>query len=104
MDPARTSEALQAVTLARSRQSIPDTMLFYAAVLLKQPDLAFDTVERLIKNKTLTVEFLFAPEAAELRRDPRFPDMLSAVGLDDYWDQHGWPAFCKSQLSTVKCF
>jgi TolB-like protein/DNA-binding winged helix-turn-helix (wHTH) protein/cytochrome c-type biogenesis protein CcmH/NrfG len=104
-DTARASEALEAITLARSRQSIPDAMLFYAAVLLKQPDLAFDTVVRLIGNKSLTVEFLFAPEAAELRRDPRFPGVLSAVGLDDYWDKHGWPAaFCKSQHSTVICF
>ena len=103
-DPARASEAVKAVTLARTRQSIPDAMLFYAAVLLKQPDLAFDTVERLIENKSLTVEFLFAPEAAELRRDPRFPALLTAVGLDDYWDKYGWPAFCKPQLSTVMCF
>ena len=103
IDPARTSEALEAVTRARSQQSIPDTMLFYAAVLLKQLDLAFDTLEHLIENKSLTVEFLFAPEAAELRRDPRFPGVLSAVGLDTYWDQHVWPAFCKSQLGTVKC-
>jgi TolB-like protein/DNA-binding winged helix-turn-helix (wHTH) protein/Tfp pilus assembly protein PilF len=103
-DPARASEALEAVTMARAQQSIPDAMLFYAAVLLKQPDLAFNTVERLIENKSLTVEFLFAPEASELRRDPRFAGLLSEVGLDNYWDKYGWPAFCKSQLSTIICF
>jgi len=102
-DPDRASEALKAVTLARTRQSIPDAMLFYAAVLLKQPDLAFDTVERLIKNKTLTVEFLFAPEASALRQDPRFPGLLTAMGLDEYWDWHGWPSFCKSQAGIVTC-
>jgi tetratricopeptide (TPR) repeat protein len=102
-NPARTSEALEAVTQAQTRQSIPDTMLFYAAVLLRQPDLAFETAERLIENKSLTVEFLFAPEASALRRDPRFPGLLTAMGLDEYWDRHGWPSFCKSQAGTVTC-
>ena len=102
-DPARTPDALEAVKMAQARQSIPDAMLFYAAVLLNQPDLAFETVERLIENKSLTVEFLFAPEASGLRRDPRFAGLLSEVGLDNYWDKYGWPAFCKSQLSTIIC-
>ena len=102
-DPARTPDALEAVKMAQSQQSIPDAMLFYAAVLLNQPDLAFETVERLIENKSLTVEFLFAPEASGLRRDPRFAGLLSEVGLDNYWDKYGWPAFCKSQLSTIIC-
>jgi len=49
------------------------------------------------------VEFLFAPEAGELRRDPRFPRLLADIGLDAYWDQHGWPKFCKPQPGAVIC-
>ena len=68
-----------------------------------QPDLAFETSENMLVDKSLTVEFLFAPEAAELRRDPRFPHLLAEIGLDEYWKQHGWPVFCKPQLDTVVC-
>jgi tetratricopeptide (TPR) repeat protein len=102
-DPAIAPQALEAVTQARAHGSLPDAMVFYAAVLLKQPDLAFETAENMLGDKSLTVEFLFAPEAEDLRRDPRFPRLLTAIGLDAYWDQHGWPKFCKPQPDTVVC-
>jgi hypothetical protein len=78
-------------------------MVFYAAVLLNQLDLAFDAVMNLLADKSLTVEFLFAPETAELRRDPRFPRLMAAIGLDEYWDQHDWPDLCKRQRDTIVC-
>jgi tetratricopeptide (TPR) repeat protein len=102
-DPALVPGAVEAVALAWAHGPLPDAMVFYAAVLLKQPDLAFDAVKNMLVDKSLTVEFLFAPEAAELRRDPRFPRLLAEIGLDAYWDQHGWPTFCKPQLDTVVC-
>jgi TolB-like protein/DNA-binding winged helix-turn-helix (wHTH) protein len=102
-DPAIAAGALEAVALARAHGSLPDAMVFYAAVLLKQPDLAFDTAENMLVDKSLTVEFLFAPEAAELRRDPRFAQLLAKIGLDGYWGEHGWPKFCKPQPDTVVC-
>ena len=102
-DPSLVPGALEAVVLAREEGSLPDAMVFYAAVLLSQLDLAFDAAKNLLVDKSLTVEFLFSPEAAGLRRDPRFPRLLTATGLDEYWDQHGWPGFCKRQLDTVVC-
>jgi len=102
-DPALVPRALEAVALARTHSSLPDSIVFYAAVLLKQPDLAFEVAKNTLADKSLTVEFLFAPEAKILRRDPRFPSLLAALGLDTYWDQHGWPEFCERQLETVVC-
>jgi TolB-like protein/Tfp pilus assembly protein PilF len=102
-DPARVPGALKAVTQAQAHGSLPDAMVFYAAVLLKQPDLAFATVDNLLDDRLLTVEFLFSPEAEQLRHDPRFPPLLAKIGLDAYWDQHGWPTFCKPQSGAVVC-
>jgi tetratricopeptide (TPR) repeat protein len=102
-DPALVPRALEAMALARAHSSLPDSIVFYAAVLLKQPDLAFEVAKNTFVDKSLTVEFLFAPEAKILRRDPRFAALLAALGLDTYWDQHGWPKFCKRQLETVVC-
>ncbi|MGB7931298.1 MAG: winged helix-turn-helix domain-containing protein [Gammaproteobacteria bacterium] len=102
-DPARVPEALEAVAQAQVHGTLPDAMAFYAAVLLKQPDLAFATAENMLEDRSLTVEFLFSPQAEELRRDPRFPPLLAKIGLDAYWDQHGWPTFCKPQSGVVVC-
>ena len=102
-DPALVPGALEAVALAQAHGSLPDAMVFYTAVLLKQPELAFETAENMLGDRSLTVEFLFAPEAEELRRDPRFPQLLAKIGLDAYWGEHGWPTFCKPQLDTVVC-
>ena len=86
-DPAIVPKALEAV--AQAHGSLPDAMVFYAAVLLKQLDLAFETAENMLGDRSLTVEFLFAPEAEELRRDPRFPQLVAKIGLDAYWGKHG---------------
>jgi TolB-like protein/DNA-binding winged helix-turn-helix (wHTH) protein/Tfp pilus assembly protein PilF len=102
-DPAMAPRALEAVAQAQAHGALPDAMVFYAAVLLKQPDLAFATAENMLGDRSLTVEFLFAPQAEELRRDPRFPQLLAKIGLDAYWRQHGWPRFCKPQPDTVVC-
>jgi TolB-like protein/Tfp pilus assembly protein PilF len=91
-DPALVPRALEAVTQAQAHGSLPNAMVFYAAVLLKQPGLAF-----------ATAEFLFSPQAEELRRDPHFASLLAKIGLDAYWDQHGWPTLCKLQSDTVVC-
>ena len=102
-DSALIPGALEAVARAHANGSVPDAMVFYAAVLLNQPDLAFETVENMLVDRSLTVEFLFAPEAEELRHDPRFPRLLAKIGLDAYWDEHGWPTFCRPQLDTIVC-
>jgi len=102
-DPARVPGALEAVERARADGKLPDPMVFYAAVLLKQPDLAFATAERMLEDRSLTVEFLFSQQAGELRRDPRFPTLLAKIGLDAYWDRHGWPMLCKRQSVAMVC-
>ncbi len=102
-NPDLVSRALDVLRKARADGQLPDALVFYAAVLLKQVDLAFEMIENMIEDKTLTVEFLFSPEAEELRRDPRFPLLLAKIGLDSYWDQQGWSAFCKQQAGIVAC-
>jgi len=102
-DPALVPRALEAVTQAQAHGSLPNAMVFYAAVLLKQPDLAFATAENMLEDRSLTVEFLFSPQAEELRRDPHFASLLAKIGLDAYWDKHGWPTLCKLQSDATVC-
>ncbi len=39
----------------------------------------------------LPLDLLWTPEAAEVRRDPRFGEIMKRVGLVDYWKQYGSP-------------
>jgi DNA-binding winged helix-turn-helix (wHTH) protein/tetratricopeptide (TPR) repeat protein len=48
--------------------------------------------------------FLFYPEMAQFRRDPRFRALTERVGLRDYWlatDQ--WPDFCREEKTNAAC-
>ncbi len=66
--------------------------VFGVAVLLGKVDFAMKTIDRLIKDKTLLVEFLLTPEAQILYSDSRFWKMIKMIGLYDYWKTAGWPA------------
>lgn len=102
-DSGEMPRAIKAVAQGKAHGTIPDAIVFYAAVLIKQPNLAFDAVGGLLEDRSLTVEFLFSPEAEDLRRDPRFSTLLTKIGLDVYWRQYGWPTLCKPHSATVIC-
>ena len=49
-------------------------------------------------------QFLFRPEAAALRRDPRFIALTAKLGLVDYWRSTGeWPDFCSEPGLPYDC-
>lgn len=48
--------------------------------------------------------FLFAPETAPLRADPRFWPLANRIGMVTYWMTSGkWPDFCGKQESLGQC-
>jgi tetratricopeptide (TPR) repeat protein len=48
--------------------------------------------------------FMFDPEAAPLRRDPRFMALAARFGLVDYWRRTGnWPDFCRDPGLPFSC-
>ena len=44
---------------------------------------------------TLTNDDWFLPAYQSFRAHPDFPALLEQVGLPAYWDQAGWPEFCR---------
>lgn len=44
---------------------------------------------------------LFEPQAAPLRRDPRFAKVAHRLGLMDYWRTNGPPDFCQTEQAPV---
>jgi tetratricopeptide (TPR) repeat protein len=48
--------------------------------------------------------FLFTPEAANMRRDPRFMQLATRIGLTRYWRSTGnWPDFCAEPGLPYDC-
>jgi len=76
------------------------TLNWYA--ILGVLDDAFDFAERLVQNlartgvvNALNLGPLWLPEHLAFRRDPRFGDLAAALGLTDYWKEHGPPDNCE---------
>ena len=40
--------------------------------------------------------FAWTPEGAAFRRDPRFAELATRVGMVDYWKQYGFPDGCRA--------
>ena len=51
----------------------------------------------------LELGLLWIPEAAEIRRDPRFGEIMKRVGLVDYWKQYGPPDDCRLDGEDLRC-
>jgi hypothetical protein len=103
-DPSRKPQAVAAVEQAVADGDISDLHLFGAWVYLDETERAIDTALRLTENRIRFIpEFLFAVETAELRRHPRFAEVIRAIGLDRYWDYFGWPEMCRRVSDEIAC-
>ena len=51
----------------------------------------------------LSLALIWTPEAADLRQDPRFGEIMARVGLVDYWKQYGPPDDCRLDDTTLRC-
>lgn len=103
-DSAHKPAAIEAVEQAVATGNIADLHLFGVWVYLDETERAIDTALRLTENRIRFIpEFLFALETAELRRHPRFAEVIRAIGLDRYWDYFGWPEYCRADGDAIVC-
>jgi hypothetical protein len=103
-DPTMRLAAREAVARAAREHGISPRYLFGAWVYLGEADAAMDVAFELLHEPAeFDAEFLFAREAAMLRRHPRFGELVAAIGLDRYWDQFGWPAMCARKGPAIEC-
>jgi TolB-like protein/DNA-binding winged helix-turn-helix (wHTH) protein len=59
------------------------------------PLLAFDAMHAAIDAQSAQILYLWLPQLAPMRRLPAFRDYLRATGLVAYWQEYGWPSFCR---------
>jgi TolB-like protein len=46
---------------------------------------------------------LWRHDMAQFRQDPRFADLVTELGLVDYWREYGWPDACQPEGDSVIC-
>lgn len=48
-----------------------------------------------LRNNSAELLRFWRPIAQEVRRLPEFKELVTEIGLVDYWREHGWGDFCK---------
>lgn len=91
----------------RAHSDNPDNAWFLAASAARMGDRerAFEWLDRAQINGSLRpLAPLFWPDAAELRRDPRFFAKMAQVGMVQKWRARGrWPDFCSDRRLAYDC-
>ncbi len=72
---------------------------------------AFDRIDdayRLLKLAPESIDgfdcdLFWANDLAAFRQNPRFTDLMTELGLVDYWREHGWPDACKPAGDSLIC-
>jgi tetratricopeptide (TPR) repeat protein len=72
--------------------------------LLGDFDGAFDVIEAQLRQGNYnSLRELWHPDAADLRAHPRFRELVTRVGLVDYWRQSKWPDVCAPNGDGFRC-
>lgn len=103
-NPSEVQAAIEAVANAERNGEIPRLFLVGIWTYLNQDDRALDAAFDLIPDRpNFNTEFLFSRESASLRTNPRFGELVQAIGLREYWDEFGWPDACRPAGASVVC-
>jgi Tfp pilus assembly protein PilF len=101
--PEQRPEAVALLDRTRAAGGISARIYYGAMVLLESPARAMSAFEGLPEHGGNDLEFLFAVDAAAIRRDPAFGAFVRKVGLEAYWDRYGWPPACRREGGPVIC-
>ena len=99
-DPARWPE-LEA--LLTDDPAIPEEGLLALYVIMGRAERALEIALTDPGREAVDPGILWLPEAAPLRRLPRFGELVKSIGLVDYWKQYGWPDDCRPVGDQVQC-
>lgn len=103
-DPAKRPQAIIALQQAAADQQIDSKYLQGSLAALGDSDGAIAAAFVLLDEPTeFEIEFLFARENAGVRKHPRFAELVTRIGLDQYWQRYGWPPACRRNAGEIVC-
>ena len=59
------------------------------------PMLALDAMRAAIEEQGSRTVYLWLPQLAPMRRLPEFKTFMRDIGMVEYWQEYGWPSFCR---------
>jgi hypothetical protein len=57
--------------------------------------LALDVMERQVTANSQAAYLFWYPQMRDVRRSPRFKEIMRNAGFVDYWNEFGWPETCR---------
>ncbi len=104
-DAAKRPMFLEAVAQNESVLPLPFVISIYAG--FGRIDDAYRVANLLLSHGPMDPDntwwFLWDPEMIAFRQDPRFADLVTQLGLMDFWREHGWPDFCRPDGGSLLC-
>jgi adenylate cyclase len=58
-------------------------------------EFAMEAMEKHFSIDYSRISFIWFPIMREVRKTPRFKELIKEIGLFDYWQQYGWPDLCR---------
>jgi adenylate cyclase len=105
-DPAKRPEAIRRMRRF-DPNVVPQIDLLVAYLELGAIDIAYDIMfdsleaDRMAWINDWDLAYMWSPESAGFRRDPRFQELARRTGLVDYWKQYGYPDGCNAGTGEV---
>ncbi len=93
--------ALEKIAATLEEGGLGKSLAFMQYVLLVANDQVFDLALTMVDDHSLIHLWLFLPEAAALRADPRFDTLMESMGINDYWETNGRPAIAERARATA---
>ncbi|NNF17844.1 MAG: hypothetical protein HKN70_13960 [Gammaproteobacteria bacterium] len=90
-DTTKVDQACRVLHAAHEADTITTGMAIMQFILLQQARPAFDLAETQLEDHSLIHLWFFLPEAAPLRKHPRFGQLIERMGIREYWQRAGWP-------------
>ena len=66
-----------------------------SAAYFGDPAFAFEAMRKLADTGGSRMAFVWMPQLASMRRLPEFKAYLREIRMVAYWQEFGWPPFCK---------
>ena len=71
------------------------TRISIMAACFGDPEFALDAMEKGVSINGNLLSLSWCPVFREVRRLPRFKELMREIGLVDYWKEFGWPDICR---------
>jgi TolB-like protein len=99
-DPAMRPQAMAAIDDATAAGEVSEQVEFMARVLLDDLDGALRVAQLLESGgEVFEMDLLFIPEVQSLRAHPGFADLMTSLGVAEYWSERN----CAWQGNSVRC-